>query len=605
MIFPIKRLADLGFEILATEGTAAVLRRNGVSAVVVRKHSEGPGPDGEPTIVGRILAGEVDLVINTPHGTTAGGSPRVDGYEIRTASVATSIPCITTVQGLAATVQGIEALLAGSLQVRSLQELVPPRPYRRPAAADAGYRGRGRGMSDQELGTLRGPLQVEGEVLLHQAGRRLRPRDVRGGGDRRTYPTRGTSSRCRSAARRRRRCCDARSPSIGRSRRESTAPPSRSSSLPTGRGLSGWPSVVRTTRSTSSGPSGGRSRCRASLSPVPWWAAGTAPRRCSRWPNACASATAAVHMVLGASTESRLFGVLEAKRSAQSVTVTTVDGSVGIAGLVTDPLPALLTQHSVGVVYSCGPMAMLAAVTRAATAHGAWSQTAVEESMACGIGVCMTCVLPVIGDDGVTRMLRSCVDGPVFAGQQVRWDDVGSIPMGTLGAPSTAGCDRRDGGVDDRRCATGRGRPHDGPRRRAAGQPGHDGERMRGRRTGAAPVLRRGRARCGGDQVDHARPQGRTRDAPDGRDAVGNAQLHRPAGTRHRRVPRAGPALAASARRAADRVHRRVVVGRVRRARPPGRQRARSGCGRGRTSPARTWRTAAWSSPATPCRRPG
>jgi carbamoyl-phosphate synthase large subunit len=121
MIFPIKRLADLGFDILATAGTADVLRRNGVSAAVVRKHSEGPGPGGEPTIVGRILAGEVDLVINTPHGTTAGGSPRVDGYEIRTASVSTRIPCITTVQGLAATVQGIEALRAGSLEVRSLQ----------------------------------------------------------------------------------------------------------------------------------------------------------------------------------------------------------------------------------------------------------------------------------------------------------------------------------------------------------------------------------------------------------------------------------------------------------------------------------------------------
>jgi carbamoyl-phosphate synthase large subunit len=128
MIFPIKRLADLGFEILATAGTADVLRRNGVSAAVVRKHSEGPGPGGEPTIVGRILAGEVDLVINTPHGTTAGGSPRVDGYEIRTASVSTRIPCITTVQGLAATVQGIEALRAGSLEVRSLQSWSRGRP---------------------------------------------------------------------------------------------------------------------------------------------------------------------------------------------------------------------------------------------------------------------------------------------------------------------------------------------------------------------------------------------------------------------------------------------------------------------------------------------
>ena len=121
MIFPIKRLADLGFEIVATAGTAAVLQRNGVSAGVVRKYSQGVGPGGEPTIVGMILNGDVDLVVNTPHGTTAGGSPRIDGYETRTASVSSSIPCITTVQGLAATVQGIEALRAGSLQVRSLQ----------------------------------------------------------------------------------------------------------------------------------------------------------------------------------------------------------------------------------------------------------------------------------------------------------------------------------------------------------------------------------------------------------------------------------------------------------------------------------------------------
>ncbi|MBA3309999.1 MAG: carbamoyl-phosphate synthase large subunit [Nocardioidaceae bacterium] len=122
MIFPIKRLADLGFQILATAGTAAVLRRSGVPAAVVRKHSQGVGPDGEPTIVGRILAGEIDLVINTPHGTTSGGEPRIDGYEIRTASVASNIPCITTVQGLGATVLGIEAVRAGNLGVRSMQD---------------------------------------------------------------------------------------------------------------------------------------------------------------------------------------------------------------------------------------------------------------------------------------------------------------------------------------------------------------------------------------------------------------------------------------------------------------------------------------------------
>jgi carbamoyl-phosphate synthase large subunit len=121
MIFPVKRLADLGFEVLATAGTAEVLRRNGVSAGVVRKHSEGLGAAGELTVVGRILAGDVDLVVNTPHGWTSGGSPRRDGYEIRTAAGLAEIPCITTVQGLGAAVQAIEALLAGPLGVRSLQ----------------------------------------------------------------------------------------------------------------------------------------------------------------------------------------------------------------------------------------------------------------------------------------------------------------------------------------------------------------------------------------------------------------------------------------------------------------------------------------------------
>jgi carbamoyl-phosphate synthase large subunit len=125
MVFPVKRLADLGFEILATEGTADVLRRNGVEATVVRKNSQGPGEDGEPTIVQRIHAGEVQLIVNTPIGITIGGSPRIDGYEIRSAAVARNIPCITTVQGLAAAVQGIEAQRTGAVAVRSLQDWFP------------------------------------------------------------------------------------------------------------------------------------------------------------------------------------------------------------------------------------------------------------------------------------------------------------------------------------------------------------------------------------------------------------------------------------------------------------------------------------------------
>ena len=121
MIFPLKRLADLGFEILATQGTAEVLRRNGIDARIVRKHFEGTGPAGEPTTVQLIDDGEIDLIVNTPHGA-GGGSARTDGYEIRTAAVNANIPCITTVQGLGAAVQGIEAMRAGDIGVCSLQE---------------------------------------------------------------------------------------------------------------------------------------------------------------------------------------------------------------------------------------------------------------------------------------------------------------------------------------------------------------------------------------------------------------------------------------------------------------------------------------------------
>ncbi|MEU5422086.1 carbamoyl-phosphate synthase large subunit [Streptomyces sp. NPDC020799] len=118
MIFPARELVAHGFELLATSGTAEVLRRNGINATVVRKQSEGEGPGGEKTIVQLIHDGQVDLIVNTPYGT--GG--RLDGYEIRTAAVARAVPCLTTVQALAAAVQGIEALTRGDVGVRSLQE---------------------------------------------------------------------------------------------------------------------------------------------------------------------------------------------------------------------------------------------------------------------------------------------------------------------------------------------------------------------------------------------------------------------------------------------------------------------------------------------------
>jgi carbamoyl-phosphate synthase large subunit len=118
LIFPAKRLADLGFEVLATVGTAEVLRRNGVPSTVVRKLSDGRGPGGEPTIVDMIVDGGVDLIVNTPFGNSG---QRLDGYEIRTAAVMRAIPCLTTVQALGAAVQGIEALRAGEIGVAPLQ----------------------------------------------------------------------------------------------------------------------------------------------------------------------------------------------------------------------------------------------------------------------------------------------------------------------------------------------------------------------------------------------------------------------------------------------------------------------------------------------------
>ncbi|MGD8149106.1 carbamoyl-phosphate synthase large subunit [Ornithinimicrobium sp. Y1694] len=119
MIFPVKRLVDLGFTVMATEGTADVLHRNGIDAEVVRKHSAGPGQDGtDRTVVDQIAAGEVDMVINTPSGRDA----RADGYAIRAATTSLDKPIITTVQQLAVAVLGIEAMREGDLRVASLQE---------------------------------------------------------------------------------------------------------------------------------------------------------------------------------------------------------------------------------------------------------------------------------------------------------------------------------------------------------------------------------------------------------------------------------------------------------------------------------------------------
>jgi carbamoyl-phosphate synthase large subunit len=117
IIFPAKRLADLGFHLTATGGTAAVLRRAGVDVDIVAKVSGGIG-DTDRNVVQRIAAGEIEMVFNTPFGRGA----RTDGYFIRTAAVNAGVPCITTMAGIAAGVQAIEAHIAGNASVRPLQE---------------------------------------------------------------------------------------------------------------------------------------------------------------------------------------------------------------------------------------------------------------------------------------------------------------------------------------------------------------------------------------------------------------------------------------------------------------------------------------------------
>ncbi|MEU8763907.1 dihydroorotate dehydrogenase electron transfer subunit [Streptomyces sp. NPDC048659] len=143
-----------------------------------------------------------------------------------------------------------------------------------------------------------------------------------------------------------------------------------------------------------------------------------------------------VGFVLGAATADRLFGVAEARALTPHVAVVTDDGSYGERGRVTDPLAAMVRAVGAGVVHSCGPMPMLRAVTEVAVAAGARSHTAVEEAMACGFGVCMTCVLPVAGPDGTTRLVRSCTEGPVFDGTTVRWSEAG-VP-GPAASPATS-----------------------------------------------------------------------------------------------------------------------------------------------------------------------
>ena len=426
MIFPVKRLADLGFEIWATEGTAEVLRRNGVRAKIVRKHGDGPGPSGEPTVVTRILAGEVDLIVNTPFGSPGQSGPRLDGYEIRTAAVRRGIPCVTTAAGLAAAVHGIEAIIRGEVGVRSLQE----------HAALIGSHLRAlrtwRALRASRVRHPMAPIQIRGTVLTLRRvdayhaltlvapaiATKFRPgqfitvavggpetstlgrrafavHDVRpdhGGTVEFVFEARGPGTRW-LAALRARDTLD----TVGPLGRPFPIPRDPSSCLLLGVGYGSAPLFALAAR--------------------------LRERGCS------------IDYLLGGESADRVFGALTARRNGRSAAVATTDGSFGARGPVTGLMEQIIREARTDVIYACAPVPVLREVTAIAGRYDIPVQASVDVPMACGTGVCMGCVLPVTGTDGITRIVRSCVDGPVFRGDLVRWDDMGTIPFDALGAP--------------------------------------------------------------------------------------------------------------------------------------------------------------------------
>jgi dihydroorotate dehydrogenase electron transfer subunit len=153
-----------------------------------------------------------------------------------------------------------------------------------------------------------------------------------------------------------------------------------------------------------------------------------------------------VDYLLGGASADRVFGALTARRSGRSATVATADGSLGARGPVTAMLEQVIREARTEVIYACAPIPVLRDVSAMAAQYSIPVQASVDVPMACGIGVCMGCVLPVTGTDGITRIVRACVDGPVFRADLVRWDDVGTIPFDALGAP---GWRRGDHGPGD------------------------------------------------------------------------------------------------------------------------------------------------------------
>jgi dihydroorotate dehydrogenase electron transfer subunit len=141
-----------------------------------------------------------------------------------------------------------------------------------------------------------------------------------------------------------------------------------------------------------------------------------------------------VDMVIGASTAQKIFAPMDGKRTVDSLTIVTEDGTSGIAGRVTDILPSIIEKNQSEVIYSCGPMPMMKAITDISKKFNIYHHASIEESMACGIGICMVCVIPIFDESiGAYRMERTCISGPIVDAETVAWDSIRKLPDGTLG----------------------------------------------------------------------------------------------------------------------------------------------------------------------------
>jgi dihydroorotate dehydrogenase electron transfer subunit len=155
-----------------------------------------------------------------------------------------------------------------------------------------------------------------------------------------------------------------------------------------------------------------------------------------------------VDLIVGASSEQTLLHSMEAKRLAHSLLLTTDDGSAGQRGRVTDVMQEVIGRSDTDVIYACGPNAMLAAVSAVAVRLGVPVRVSLEERMACGLGVCFTCVVPVRDREGEVQMRRSCIDGPVMDGSRVDWERMG---LGSAERAALAGLNGADSAPADGR----------------------------------------------------------------------------------------------------------------------------------------------------------